>query len=71
MVGCHFTKEEAVKVQKGLRFRFLESHNLERDNSVYFHVLLNHPNSDEVMDVVYLVSSQSTRQSGQSVCSSM
>ena len=71
MVGCHFTKEEVVKVQKGLRFRFLESHNLERDNYVCLHVLLNHPNSDEVMDEEYLVSSQSARQSGQSVCFSM
>ena len=74
MVGCHFTKEEVVKVQKGLRFRFLESHNLKRDmyiREVYLHVLLNHLNSDEVMEVVYLVSSQSTRQWGQSVCSSM
>ena len=62
MVGCHFTKEEVVKVQKGLRFRFLESHKLERDNSVYLHVLLNHPNSDEVMIVEYFVKSQSARQ---------
>ena len=26
--GCHFTREEADKLQKGLRFRFLESHGL-------------------------------------------
>ena len=32
MVGCHFTKEEVVKLQKGLRFRFLESQNLERES---------------------------------------
>ena len=62
MVGCHFTKEEVVKLQKGLRLRFLESHNLKRDNSVYLHVLLNHPNSDEVMIVEYFVKSQSVRQ---------
>ena len=64
MVGCHFTKEEVVKLQKGLRFRFLESHNLERDKKYVcnLQVLLNHPNSDEVMEVEYLVSSQSARQ---------
>ena len=32
MVGCHFTKEEVVKLQKGLRFRFLESQNLNRES---------------------------------------
>ena len=26
--GCHFTREEADKLQKGLRFKFLESHGL-------------------------------------------
>ena len=65
MVGCHFTREEVVKVQKGLRFRFLESHNLKRDKyirEVYLHGLLNHPNSDEVMIVEYFVKSQSARQ---------
>ena len=31
MLGCHFTREDVAKLQKGLRFRFLESHNLEGD----------------------------------------
>ena len=29
MAGCHFAKDDAVKLQKGLMLRFLESHSLE------------------------------------------
>ena len=29
MVGSHFTREVLVKLQKGLKFIFLESHNLD------------------------------------------
>ena len=29
MAGCHFAREDAEKLQKGLRLRFLESHTLE------------------------------------------
>ena len=64
MVGCHLTKEEVVKVQKGLRFRFLESHNLELDKKTHFLYasFFVHLNSFDVMELEYLVSSQSARQ---------
>ena len=29
MAGCHFAKDDADRLQKGLRLRFLESHSLE------------------------------------------
>ena len=28
MANCHFTRDDAVRLQKGLRLRFLESHSL-------------------------------------------
>ena len=40
MLGCHFTKEDVVKLQKGLRFKFLESHNLEGDRCIFDMLLL-------------------------------
>ena len=63
MVGFHFTKEEVVKLQKGLRFRFLESHNLETDKKkLLLYALFVHLNSFEVTEVEYLGSSQAARQ---------
>ena len=29
MAGCHFARDDADRLQKGLRLRFLESHSLE------------------------------------------
>ena len=29
MAGCHFARDDADRLQNGLRLRFLESHNLE------------------------------------------
>ena len=51
MVGCHFTREELVKLQKGLKFMFLESHNLEVDNITYLLASFLHLNLDDVMEV--------------------
>ena len=54
MVGCHFTREEAVKLQKGLKFMFLESHILGRymDISMYnIYEYIDHLNLFEVMEV--------------------
>lgn len=28
--GCHFARDDVVRLQKGLRLRFLESHSLEK-----------------------------------------
>ena len=30
MVGSHFARDDAERLQKGLRLRFLESHNLKK-----------------------------------------
>ena len=49
MLGCHFAREDVVNLQKGLRFRFLESHNLEKNIAFVFH--FSDLNSDEVMVV--------------------
>ena len=56
MAGCHFTKEEVVKLQKGLRFRFLESQNLERESFFFKYFVFVHLNLVDVMEVAYLVS---------------
>ena len=49
MTGCHFTREEAFKSQKGLRFRFLESQGLK--NGLKKIGIVHHLNSAEVMVV--------------------
>ena len=51
MVGSHFTREVLVKLQKGLKFMFLESHNLEVDNITYLLASFLHLNLDDVMEV--------------------
>ena len=50
MLGCHFTKEVTAKLQKGLRFRFLESHNLEEDKYILISTF-DHLNSVDVIEV--------------------
>ena len=40
MLGSHFTRVDVVRLQKGLRFRFLESHNLEGDKYIFDMLLL-------------------------------
>ena len=50
MLGCHFTKEVAVKLQKGLRFRFLESHNLEEYKYILIYTF-DYLNSVDVIEV--------------------
>ena len=51
MLGCHFTKLPLVKLQKGLRFRFLESHNLEGDKCIFDMFPFDHLNSVDVIEV--------------------
>ena len=54
MVGSHFTREVLVKLQKGLKFMFLESHILGRSMDIFMYSIyeyIDHLNLFEVMEV--------------------
>ena len=59
MAGCHFAKDDADRLQKGLRLRFLESQSLENiclEERIHG---MKNLNSEEVTVVEYVVSWQS------------
>ena len=68
MAGCHFARNGADKLQKGLRLRFLESHSLE--NISLKNNQNKNLNSEEVTVLEYVVSWQCDLHWGQSLVAS-